>query len=56
MGLQEFDASGNRVEHDASAPAKNNGGNVAWAMLGGVAAVLVAGGCVWYFGFFRKKK
>lgn len=58
-GLAEFDAAGNEVSGTA-AEAQGNGGNtgnpVIWWVIGGIIVVAIAGGCVWYFGFFRKKK
>lgn len=53
-GLQEFDANGNRTDIDDSAKAES--GSSPWGVIGIVAAVVVIGGCVWYFGFFKKKK
>ena len=55
-GLQEFDEAGNRVD-EADAPQTEKRSSAAvWPVLGGIAAVLAVGGCVWYFGWFRKKK
>lgn len=53
-GLQEFDANGNRTDVDDSA--KTESGGSSWGVVGIIAAVIVIGGCVWYFGFFKKKK
>lgn len=57
IGLQEFDASGNKVENEDSGKTnQDNGGNaVIWWVLGGVVIVAAAGGCVWYFCFFKKR-
>lgn len=57
-GLQEFDASGNRVEGENVHKANQNNGvnTVIWWVLGIIAAVAAAGGCVWYFCFFKKNK
>lgn len=57
-GLQEFDASGNLVEsEDTNSENRNSGVNTAvWWVLGIVAVAAAAGGCVWYFCFFKKKK
>ena len=57
MGLEEFDASGNKVS-DTSTEAEQGGtGNpIVWWVIGGIVVVAIAGGCVWYFCFFRKKK
>lgn len=55
-GLQEFDEQGSEVTAPATVDEVQNGSYAAWYVLGGVAVVLVAGFCVWYFGFFRKKK
>lgn len=55
-GLQEFDEQGSEVTAPATVDEAQNGSYAVWYVLGGVAVVLVAGFCVWYFGFFRKKK
>lgn len=55
-GLQEFDEHGSEVTAPATVDEVQNGSYAVWYVLGGVAVVLVAGFCVWYFGFFRKKK
>ena len=58
LGLEEFDASGNKVS-DTSTEAEQGGstGNpIVWWVIGGIVVVAIAGGCVWYFCFFRKKK
>lgn len=55
-GLQEFDEQGGEVTAPATVDEVQSGPYVVWYVLGGVAVVLVAGFCVWYFGFFRKKK
>ena len=58
MGLEEFDASGNKVS-DTSTEAEQGGGTgnpIVWWIIGGIIVVAIAGGCVWYFCFFRKKK
>lgn len=55
-GLQEFDEQGSKVTAPATVDEVQNGSYAVWYVLGGVSVVLVAGFCVWYFGFFRKKK
>lgn len=55
-GLQEFDEQGSEVTAPATVDEVQNGSYAVWYVLGGVAVVLVAGFCVWYFGLFRKKK
>lgn len=55
-GLQEFDEQGSKVTAPATVDEVQNGSYAVWYVLGGIAVVLVAGFCVWYFGFFRKKK
>ena len=58
LGLEEFDASGNKVS-DTSTEAEQSsstGNPVIWWVIGGIVVVAIAGGCVWYFGFFRKGK
>ncbi len=57
-GLVEFDESGNAVT-DTSAEAEetsSGGSTIIWWVIGGIVVVAIAGGCVWYFGFFRRKK
>lgn len=57
VGLEEFDDSGNKVS-DTSAEAEQGGtGNpIVWWVIGGIIVAALAGGCVWYFCFFKKKK
>ena len=55
-GLQEFDANGNPTQGQSTAKTGRSGGSAVWWVLGGLVLVLAAGGCVWYFGFFKKKK
>ena len=58
MGLEEFDASGNTVS-DTSTEAEQDsstGNPIVWWVIGGIIVAAIAGGCVWYFCFFRKKK
>lgn len=55
-GLQEFDEQGSEVTAPATVDEVQNASYAVWYIIGGVAVVLVAGFCVWYFGFFRKKK
>ena len=58
LGLEEFDASGNKVS-DTSTEAEQGGGTgnpVIWWVIGGIIVVAIAGGCVWYFCFFRRGK
>lgn len=55
-GLQEFDEQGSKVTAPATVDEVQNGSYAVWYVLGGVAVVLVTGFCVWYFGFFKKKK
>lgn len=58
LGLEEFDASGNKV-NDTSTEAEQGGGTgnpIVWWVIGGIIVAAIAGGCVWYFCFFRKKK
>lgn len=58
IGLEEFDASGNKVS-DTSTEAEQDdgtGNSIVWWVIGGIIVVAIAGGCVWYFCFFRKKK
>lgn len=58
MGLEEFDASGNKVS-DTSAEAEQDsstGNPIVWWIIGGIIVAAIAGGCVWYFCFFRRGK
>ena len=58
LGLEEFDASGNKV-NDTSTEAEQGGGTgnpIVWWVIGGIVVVAIAGGCVWYFCFFRRGK
>ena len=58
LGLEEFDASGNKVS-DTSTEAEQDsstGNPIVWGVIGGIIVAAIAGGCVWYFCFFRKKK
>lgn len=55
-GLREFDEQGGEVTDSATADEADGNFYVVWHVLGGIAVVLIAGFCVWYFGFFRKKK
>lgn len=52
-GLQEFDASGNRIGEET---ATHSGSGAVWWIVGGAVIVAAAGFAVWYFGFFRKKQ
>ena len=58
MGLEEFDASGNKVS-DTSTEAEQDsstGNPIVWWVIGGIIVAAIAGGCVWYFCFFRRGK
>ncbi len=58
LGIQEFDAAGNTVSNVSSGiGSEASGANTAviWGIIGGVVAVIIIGGCVWYFCFFKKK-
>ena len=58
LGLEEFDASGNKVS-DTSTEAEQGGSTgdpIVWWVIGGIVVVAIAGGCVWYFCFFRRGK
>ncbi len=55
-GIQEFDAKGNAVDK-ADKPASQGHSMRTFAIVAGVVvAVAAVGGCIWYFGFFKKKK
>ena len=54
-GLEEFDASGNEVSTSSQITSSNSGvTGVLWWVLGAVVVIVVAGGCIWYFSFFKK--
>lgn len=56
-GLAEFDESGNAVNTSTEAEETSSTGNpVIWWVIGGIVVVAIAGGCVWYFCFFKKGK
>lgn len=57
LGLEEFDASGNKVSNTSTEAEQGGIGNpIVWWVIGGIIVAAIAGGCVWYFCFFRKKK
>jgi len=58
LGLEELDASGNKVSSTSSEAEQDSstGNPVVWWVIGGIIVVAIAGGCVWYFCFFRKGK
>ena len=58
QGLAEFDESGNAVSNTFTESEQNSstGNPVIWWVIGGIIVVAIAGGCVWYFCFFRKGK
>ena len=58
LGLAEFDESGNAVSNTSTEAEQNSstGNPVVWWVIGGIVVVALAGGCVWYFCFFRKGK
>ena len=54
-GLEEFDASGNEVSTSSQITSSNSGvTGVLWWVLGAVVVIVVAGGCISYFCFFKK--
>mgnify|MGYP002798341563 CR=1 FL=1 len=57
-GLAEFDAAGNEVSSVSTEAEQDSstGNPVIWWVIGGIIVVAIAGGCVWYFCFFRKGK
>ena len=58
LGLAEFDESGNAVSKPSTEEEQDSttGNPVIWWVIGGIIVVAIAGGCVWYFCFFRKGK
>ena len=57
-GLMEFDESGNEVSNTSTEAEETSstGNPVIWWVIGGIVVVAIAGGCVWYFCFFKKGK
>lgn len=58
LGLAEFDESGNAVSKPSTEAEQDSttGNPVIWWVIGGIIVVAIAGGCVWYFCFFRRGK
>lgn len=58
LGLEEFDASGNEVNNTSTEAEQDSstGNPVIWWVIVGIIVVAIAGGCVWYFCFFKKGK
>lgn len=57
LGLEEFDASGNKVSSTSTEAEQGGTGNpIVWWIIGGIIVAAIAGGCVWYFCFFRRGK
>ena len=58
QGLAEFDESGNAVSNTSTEAEQDSstGNPVIWWVIGGIIVVAIAGGCVWYFCFFRRGK
>lgn len=57
VGLQVFDESGKEVEQtSAKTDAGSSNFAVVWIIVGIIALLVIAGFCVWYFLFFKKKK
>lgn len=57
VGLQVFDESGKEVEQtSAKTDAGSSNFAVVWIIVGIIALLAIAGFCVWYFLFFKKKK
>lgn len=56
LGLAEFDESGNVVSNTSKEAEQDSstGNPVIWWVIGGIVIVAIAGGCVWYFCFFKK--
>ena len=56
-GIQEFDAEGNEINSGNESSVQNGSKMGSFGIIiGVVAAVAIIGFCIWYFGFFRKKK
>ncbi len=56
-GIQEFDKAGNKVStENESGESEKPGNPMVWWIVGGVVVLAAAGGCVWYFVSYRKKK
>lgn len=58
LGLEEFDASGNKVSDTFTEAEQDSstGNPIVWWIIGGIIVAAIAGGCVWYFCFFRRGK
>lgn len=58
-GLEEFDESGNKVDETETNEENNNSSNsnstILWWILGGAVILAVAGACIWYFVFKKRK-
>lgn len=54
--LQEFDAAGNQVNEQADTSGSEKSNSKAGWIIGGVVIVVLAGICIWYFCFYKKKK
>lgn len=56
-GIQEFDKAGNKVSNESeSKDPEKNGSPMVWWIVGSIVVLAAAGGCVWYFVSYRKKK
>lgn len=58
-GLEEFDESGNKVDatetNEENNHSSNSNSTILWWILGGVVILAVAGACIWYFVFKKRK-
>ncbi len=54
-GLQEYDENGNLIGSEGQDTGSADNG-VIWIVIGSIGAVAVVGFCIWYFGFFKKRR
>lgn len=54
--LQEFDAAGNQVAQNENTSDSEKSNSKAGWIVGGVIIVVLAGICIWYFCFYKKRK
>ena len=58
-GLEEFDESGNKVDatetNEENNHSSNSNSTILWWILGGAVILAVAGACIWYFVFKKRK-
>ena len=55
VGLQEYDENGNLIGSEGQDTESADNGAI-WIVIGSIGAVVVVGFCIWYFGFFKKRR